>query len=434
MEAYWGTIILFGSLILGLLTGLPIAFTLSAIGIIFTYFLWGPQGFFMIASTAFDKGTDFILVALPLFILMGNFLEVSGIADSLYEMMHRWFGRVAGGLAVGTIIICAIFAAMAGISGAATVSMGLVAIPSMLRRKYDKQLILGTIASGGALGILIPPSIIAIIYCSVTGLSVSKVYTACFGPGILLSVLYIIYILVRCMIQPHIGPPVEERFTFREKLASTRYVIGPLLIIGVVLGTMYLGVCTPTESAAMGAFGTAVICGIHGKLTWKNIKVAALRTFSISGMCMWIVFGAFCFCKAYSVSGAAEFVTSLVVGLGIPPMAYIWIMMILLIFLGCFMETAAITLITVPIFLPIISALGFNPVWFGVLFIINAEMGLLSPPFGMTLFWLKAVVPPEITMTDIYRSILPFIGVQFIAMVMVMYLPAIAMWLPSLMK
>lgn len=212
MEPWLATTLLFVCLMGGIALGLPIAFVLAGIGVIFTLFLWGFQGFLMIALTGYDKGTDFILVALPLFILMGNFLEVSGMADRLYEMMYRWIGRIPGGLASGTIIICAIFAAMAGISGAATVSMGLIAVPSMLRRNYDKRTGLGTVAAGGALGILIPPSIIAIIYAALAGISVGQLFAACMIPGIILAIMFIIYLTTRCLIQPKMGPPTQERY------------------------------------------------------------------------------------------------------------------------------------------------------------------------------------------------------------------------------
>lgn len=434
MEASLGTALLFGSMLFFIALGLPIAFVLGGMGVLFMWLLAGTQGLFMVVSTAYGKGTDFLLVALPLFILMGNFLEVSGIADSLYGMIHRWVGRFPGGLASGTMVICAIFAAMAGISGAATVTMGLVAIPSMLNRRYDKRLVLGTIASGGALGILIPPSIIAIIYASVTGVSVSKLYSGCMIPGIILAGLFIVYITVRCLIQPNLGPPTEERFTWREKISSLKAVVFPVIIIVLVLGTMYAGICTATEAAALGAFGTAIACAIHRKLTWENVKLASQRSIVISAMCLWIVFGAFCFSRAYSLVGGADLITKIVLGLPIPPMGVIWAMMIIWFILGCFMETAGICLITVPVFMPIVDALGFDPYWFGVLFVVDSEMGLLTPPFGMTLFWLKGVVPPGITLFDIYRSIWPFVAVQGFCLILIMYTPQLALWLPSLMK
>ena len=434
METWLTTTLLFTILIGGIALGLPIAFVLAGIAVIFTLFLWGAQGLLMIVLTGYDKGTDFVFVALPLFILMGNFLEVSGIADNLYEAMYKWTGRIPGGLASGTVIICAIFAAMAGISGAATVSMGLIAVPSMLRRNYDKRTALGTVAAGGALGMLIPPSIIAIIYASLAGVSVSRLFAACMVPGIILAIMFIIYLTTRCLIQPQLGPPTQKRFTWREKFMSLRAVVFPAIIIFLVLGGIYFGIATPTEAAGVGAFGTVIACAFHRKLTWTNVKLAVQRTFSVTAMIMWIIFGAICFSRTYSVAGASELITSVVTGLDVSPLTIIWAMMFIFFVLGMFIETSGICMITIPIFLPIVYTLGFDPLWFGVLFMVNTEMGLISPPFGMTLFWLKGVVPPEITMGDIYRSIWPFVIIQIACLFLMMYVPEICLWLPSILE
>jgi tripartite ATP-independent transporter DctM subunit len=434
VETWLTTTLLFAILIGGIALGLPIAFVLAGIAVIFTLFLWGAQGLLMIILTGYDKGTDFVFVALPLFILMGNFLEVSGIADNLYEAMYKWIGRIPGGLASGTVIICAIFAAMAGISGAATVSMGMIAVPSMLRRNYDKRTALGTVAAGGALGMLIPPSIIAIIYASLAGVSVSQLFAACMVPGIMLSIMFIIYLTARCQIQPQLGPPTQEKFTWREKIVSLRAVVFPVIIIFLVLGGIYFGITTPTEAAGVGAFGTVIACAFRRKLTWTNVKLAVQRTFGVTAMIMWVIFGAICFSRTYSVAGASELITSIVTGLDVSPLTIIWAMMFIFFALGMFIETSGICMITIPIFLPIVYALGFDPLWFGVLFMVNTEMGLISPPFGMTLFWLKGVVPPEISMGDIYRSIWPFVIIQIACLFLMMYVPEICLWLPSILE
>lgn len=433
MEPSVATALLFGSMIVLLILGLPIAFALGGIAIIFTMWMWGQQGLLMIISTTYGQGTSFVLVALPLFILMANFLQVSGIADDLYSTMYHWVGHIPGGLASGTVIACALFAAMAGISGAATVSMGLIAIPSMLQRGYDKRMTLGTVAAGGALGILIPPSFIAIIYASVTAISVGKLFMGGMVPGIMLAIMFIIYISIRCRLNPALGPPVKERFTWRQRFNALRYVAFPLMIIFMVLGSIYFGITTPSEAAGVGAFGAMIACALHRQLTWANIKKVAQRSLGLSVMCLWIVIGATCFSRIYSAIGAADFITSLVMGLNVPPLGVIWIMMFILFALGMFIETTGICLITVPVFIPIVHALGFDPLWFGVLFIVNTEMGLISPPFGMTLFWLKGVVPKGISIGDIYRSVLPFILIQAAGLALVIYFPVIATWLPGMM-
>jgi tripartite ATP-independent transporter DctM subunit len=431
MEPWLITVILFGGLLLGLATGLPIAFVLAGIGIIGTFFLWGPQGLLMIPSFLYEDGMNWILLAVPLFVLMANLLEVSGIAEDLYSMMYKWIGGVPGGLSSGTIIICAIFAAMAGISGVAVVTMGLIAIPSMLKRMYDKQLVVGSVAAGGALGILIPPSIIAVIYGSITEASVGKLFMGGVVPGIILAITFIIYITIRSILEPNLAPPLRERFTWRERVSSLKAVALPFLLILLVLGTIYTGICTPTESAGVGAFGSLICCLIRGKLTLQNIRTAVWRTLRITTMVIWIVFGAACFTSLYTVGGASEFMFDIVSGLPISPMGIIWIMMIIYFLLGMFLDPAGQCLITIPIFVPIVKSLGFDVVWFGILFILNCEMDYLTPPFGFNLFYLKGIVPPSITMVDIYRSIVPFVICQFIIMIFVMYFPELALWLPS---
>lgn len=434
MEPWLITLLLFGSLISGLCAGLPIAFVLSGVGVFFTFLLWGPQGLLMISSTAYGKGTDFVLIALPLFLLMANFLKVSGIGDELFGMIHRLLGRLPGGLATGTVIVCAIFAAMVGISGVATVTMGLIAIPAMLKRNYNKSLAIGTVGAGGALGILIPPSIIAIIYGSATGVSIGKLFIAGFIPGILLSLMFIAYITVRCIIQPHLGPPSPEKFSLREKIVSIKGLIVPLLIIILVLGTIYFGICTPTESAAIGAVGSFIFILLQNRLTWAKFTKALFDCFAITCMCMWIVFGAGCFSNIYNALGAPDLLIDLIQSLNPSPIVVIWIMEFIYIILGCFLDPAGICLITVPIFVPIIVFLGYDPLWFGIVFIVNMEMAYLTPPFGFNLFYLKGVVPPGITMSDIYRSVLPFIIIQFICLALVVHFPQLGLWLPNLMS
>jgi len=433
MEPWLLTLVLFGALVILIILGLPIAFTLAGLGIFFTLLLWGPSGLFMITSKAYSTGVNFVLVAVPLFIFMANMLECSGLASDLYNMIYRWLQGIPGGLASGTVVICAIFAAMCGISGAATVTMGLIAIPAMLSRMYDKRLVTGTISAGGALGILIPPSIIAIIYGSLTGASIGMLFMGGLIPGIILAMIFILYISIRALLQPELAPKGQEKFTLAEKMSSLIHVIGPIFLILLVLGTIYFGVCTPTEAAAIGAFGALIIAAIHGKLTWENLKAASLRSLNVSCMCLWIVFGASCFSAVYTIGGASEFMLSLVEGLPLPPLAMIMIMQLIYIILGMFMDPAGMVTITAPVFVPIVMKLGFDPVWFGVLFIINSEMAYITPPFGFNLFYMKAIVPPEITMVDIYRSVVPFTLLQFLCLVLVMFVPEIAMWLPNTM-
>jgi tripartite ATP-independent transporter DctM subunit len=309
--------------------------------------------------------------------------------------------------------------------------MGLIGIPSMLKRKYDKQLVVGSVAAGGALGILIPPSVIAIIYGSITEASVGKLFMGGVVPGIILSITFIVYITIRSILQPKLAPALKEKFTWSEKIVSLRAVGLPFILILLVLGTIYTGICTPTEAAGIGASGSLICCLVKGQLTWDNIKTAVWQTMRITTMVIWIVFGAVCFTSLYTIGGASKFMMGLVSGLPISPMGIIWIMMIIYFFLGMFMDPAGQAMITVPIFVPIVQALGFDIIWFGILWILNCEMDYLTPPFGFNLFYLKGIVPPSITMMDIYRSIIPFVILQFLIMILVMYFPGLALWLPN---
>jgi tripartite ATP-independent transporter DctM subunit len=431
MEAWLLTLLMFGLMLVGLAIGIPIAFALSGTAIIFTMALWGPQGLIAVPSFIFSEGSSWVLLAVPLFVLMANLLEVSGLAEEMYDAMYRWFGGMPGGLASGTVVICAIFAAMAGTSGVATVTMGLIALPSMLKYGYDKKLAVGTIAAGGALGILIPPSVPAVIYASITGVSVGGLFAGGMVPGLLLSAIFIIYITVRSIIQPKLAPRIEVKFSWGERLLALKNVISPLVLVIIVLGGIYTGVCTPTEAAGLGAFGSMVVCAMHRKLTWGNVQKAAWRTLNLTTMVIWIVFGAACFVSIYTVSGASEVIIKAAMSLPVPPLVVIFIMQFVWFILGMIMDPAGMCMITVPVFLPIVEALGFDPLWFGVLFIVNSEMAYLTPPFGFNLFYMRAVSPPEITTLDIYRSMTPFIGLQALLLVIIIFVPDVVLWLPS---
>jgi tripartite ATP-independent transporter DctM subunit len=428
------TLLLFGALILLLALGLPLSFVLGGVGMVGCYFLWGSKGLFIAAAQTYGAMGKFTLLAIPLFIFMAMILERSGVAEDLYTMMHRWMGPLRGGLAIGTVLICTIFAAMAGISGAATVSMGLIALPAMLKRNYDKVIAMGCISGGGALGILIPPSVPMILYATLTGESVGGLFAGGLLPGILLAFLFVLYIGIRCFLQPSLGPalPKEERASWPEKLASLKAVILPFIIIIMVLGSIYAGVCTATEAAALGVLGAFISAGVYRKLTWTLVKESCYRTANLTVMIIWILIGAYCFTSVYTGTGAHELMEKLL--LSIPGGRYgiLFTMQAIFFVLGCILDPAGIIMICTPVFVPVITSLGFDPLWFGVLFIINMEMGYLTPPFGFNLFYMKAIVPPGITMGDIYRSIVPFVVLQGFGLLIVIMFPQIALWLPSL--
>ncbi|HEX7043066.1 MAG TPA: TRAP transporter large permease subunit [Burkholderiales bacterium] len=427
------TALFFGALLLFLALGLPLAFVLGGVSVVFLYFTWGVDSFYLVAAKMWDSMNSFTVVAIPLFVFMAMVLERAGIAQDLYRMMHLWWGGVRGGLAIGTVGICTIFAAMCGISGAAVVSMGTIALPAMLERKYDKELALGCINAGGGLGILIPPSILMILYALITGVSVGKLFAAGVLPGLLLALLLSLYIAVRCYFQPHLGPalPKEERGTWRDKLVALRAVLLPILVVLMVLGSIVGGIATPTEAAGMGVLGALISAAVYRRLSWDMIRESALRTLRLTAMIMWILFAAHAFSAAYQSMGAQSLIADLMGSLPGGPWGTLIFIQILLIFLGMVLDPVGIMLITLPVFLPIVTAAGFDPIWFGILFIINMEIGYMTPPFGFNLFYLKGIVPPGITMGDIYRSVIPYTLVEIAGLAIVMAFPAITLWLPD---
>jgi len=431
------TLVLFLCLLVMLVSGLPVAFCVGGIGIVFAAFLWGPQSLVMIALRSRQMSESFLLIAIPMFIFMGVILERSGIADDLYKAFHNWMGPVKGGLAIGTVIICTLFAAMVGLTGPATVTMGLVALPSMLKRGYTKDISIGCIMAGGALGFLIPPSVTAIMYSLIAEQSVGKMFAGGILPGLVLATLFIIYITVRSAIQPNICPalPKEERASWREKFTSLRILVLPLALIMVVLGSIFFGIATASEASAVGAAGSIVCAALLGRLKWRVIIEAADRTLRLTGMVMWIVYGALCFSTVYSGLGAVELVQNLIARLTLSPWGVLIMMQLSYFFLGFILDDTAIIFICLPLYVPIAASLGFDLIWFGILFIVNLQMAFLTPPVGYNLFYMRAVVPmvaPDITLGDIYRSAWPFVILQGIGLVLVMLFPQLALWLPNM--
>jgi len=428
------TILVFGLFFIFLFMGLPVVFSLGGTAVIATYFLWGPQALHMIANRTFTNANSFVLLAIPMFIFMGCMLEKSGIAQDLYSMMFKWMGPVRGGLAIGTVAICAIFAAMVGITGAATVSMGLVALPSMLKHHYDKKIAIGCISAGGALGVLIPPSVLMIILGLYTNTSIGALYAGGILPGILLAIFFIVYIVIACLFRPEWGPalPREERATWKEKLVALRAVLLPIALILGVLGSIFMGAATPSEAAALGAVGSIICAAVYRSLNRTTLRDALQITLRLSCMVMWIIFGASVFTALYTAIGAHDLTRQILSHIPGGRWGMVIGMQIIWMIMGCFLDPNGIIMITAPIFFPIIHSLGFDPVWFGVLFVINMEMGYLTPPFGFNLFYMQAVVPKGIVMADIYRSIVPFVILQFLGLVLCMIFPDIILYLPKL--
>jgi tripartite ATP-independent transporter DctM subunit len=427
------TIVMFVGMLAMLTTGVPIFVVLASVAIVTALFLWGPGAPEMLYFSISTMLNMYALTALPLFVLMGLILQKSGIADEMYETIYRWMGGVKGGLGMGTIGICTVMAAMVGDSAAATVTMGTIAMPSMLKRKYNPVMVTGLIQAGSALGFLIPPSAAMIIYSIVAKVSLGQLFAAGVIPGLILAFLYVIYIGVRCRIQPHMGPALakHERYSFKEKLVSLKNIILPLFVVFSVLGLVFSGVATPTESAATGVAGALIAAGIKRKFNWTLIKEACMGAMKISALLGWLIVGALVYAKVYNGLGATELVKDMFANLSIGRYGVILIMMLIWFFMGMFLDDAAMLFITAPVFVPVMSALGFDLIWFGILYVVSVQMALLSPPFGYNLFLMRAVAPKEITMSQIYRSVWPFIGIMCLMAGLLIAFPELATWLPS---
>jgi tripartite ATP-independent transporter DctM subunit len=428
------SLLLFGSMFLLLALGLPVAFVLGGLATIFTYIFWGPESLFIIVARTFSMMSTTTLVAAPLFVLMATVLERSGVAEDLFEMMYRWSGGVRGGLAVGTVLACTLIAAMSGIASTGVVVMGVMALPAMLKRGYDKRIATGCILAGGVLGPLIPPSISLVLYGTIAQVSIGSLFAGGMSAGILCSALIIGYILIKCYRNPELGPPIppEERVDWSAKIASLKGVILPFLLITAVLGSIYTGIATPTEAAAVGAFGAFVCSAIHRRLNWELIKSVAYSTIQVQGFMMWILFSAQAFAAVYMGLGASRMVVQLVETYEIGWWTMLIAIQVVWFLLGLVIDAWSILMITLPILLPLLPMYGFDPLWLGVLYAVNTQTGYLTPPFGTMLFMMKGIAPKGITMTDIYRSITPFVITQLVCLALCIMFPAMVLWLPRL--
>lgn len=429
-------IMLLSSLFVGLALGIPMVYTMG-LGSMITGFIFNGAGVFHLAvNNTLGVMNSATMVAVPMFIFMAIILEKSGIAEALFDAVYQWLGGVPGGLAMAVILISALLGAMSGVAAAGTVTMGLIALPVMFEKKYHKNVAIGPILVGGPLGILIPPSVGFIIYGMLTGTSIGRLFAAGLMPGLLLVVLYCTYILVKCMINPEYGPiiPKSERISFTEKLRLTKDLILPILIVLGVLGSIFTGLASPTEAAAIGALGAIISAAVYKKLSIKVIQEAAIRTLSTTGMVVWILFGAMVFSSVLISTGVPNLIKLWITSLSVHPMIIITFMMLSYFLLGCFLEETTMLMITVPIYMPILVEFGYDPVWFGVLFMISMQMAYITPPFGFSLFFLKGIAPPGVTTQDIYRSVPPFLVLQFIAVALCMIFPQIVLWLPNLMQ
>jgi tripartite ATP-independent transporter DctM subunit len=436
MEPWLISVIIIFSLLSLLLTGLPVTFALTGLSALFLYLFLGPTALFMVVGAAFRQVETEVFIAIPLFVLMAAVLQFSGIADSLYRTMHMWMGSLRGGLAIGTIFICTIIDALSGIGATATSTMGMIALPEMRKRGYNKHMVLGAITVGGALGPLIPPSVLMIIVGGYAQLSVGKLFMGGVLPGLLISLGYCIYIGVRCALHPEDGPAMEksEQGTFLEKIKSLRYVFLPIGLISFILYSIYSGICTPTEAAGFGALGAMLIALVHGKFNIPNMAGALQLTLRVSCMIMWLVIGGGCFSTLVTVTGTGTLVLEILGNLPFGTTGIIIVMLSISLIMGMFIDPVAISMICIPIFIPVVKTLAIDPLWFMLLFIISVAIGYITPPFGLNIFYMKGVAPPDITIMDIYKGTIPFTIIKIFCLGLCIAFPWILTYLPSLIK
>jgi tripartite ATP-independent transporter DctM subunit len=431
-------LILFAGLIAGLAAGYPVAFVMLGISFVVGFLGIGPGFFHMMVLRVFETMQNYILAAIILFVYMGIMLERSGAAEKLFSSIHLVLGGLKGGLALAVVVACTIMAAATGIMGAPVIIMGLFALPQMLSKGYDPALSCGTICAGGTLGILIPPSIMLIVYGPMAGVSVGKLFMAAIVPGLLLSVLYGLYILMRCRLRPELGPPLppEQRcMPMKQKLWTIATSMLPtLLLILAVLGTIFFGVAAPTEAAAVGAFVSVILAACYGKLNARNLKESFYQTMVISSMILLIVAAAFVFTGTFMLVGGGELVKEGLLGLPLGRWGILAIMMAAFFLFGLFMEWVGIVPILVPIFTPVLAELQFDPLWAAILFCVAMQTSFLTPPMAPALFYIKGVAPKEIDFgRHIVRGTIPFVVLQLIGLLILTIFPQLVLWLPELM-
>lgn len=421
-------------LIVGIASGLPFAFVIGASAIISTIMFWGYHALPQMVFQTYKVLESFAFIAIPLFVLMAMILHKARLAEEMYDMMYKWSGPLRGGLAIGTEFICAVFAACTGIAGGTETAMGLVALPNMLKYKYAKSIALGSILTGGTLGQLIPPSILIVLYGIVTHVSVGKLFAGGLASGIVLVGLYSAYIFIRALINKDLCPALapEERASWKEKFISLRNVILPMGLIIMVLGSIFTGIATPTEAAGVGVLGALISAAIRGRLNRQLISEATIETLKVSSMIGWILVAASAFTNVFIVGGGDEFVRSILTLLPGGKWGVLVSCMALLFIMGMIVEVTAILLICAPLFAPIMVQLGFNEVWFGILFMVQMQIAYISPPFGYSIFYLYAVAPRGIGLVDMYKASLPFMGMQVIGLAIFIIWPSTILWLPNL--
>ncbi|HEY0919511.1 TRAP transporter large permease [Devosia sp.] len=431
------TLFMFATMMVLLFTGQRVFGVIGFVGSLAALWLWGSGSAELPFNAAFQVLNWYPLITVPFFVFMGYVLSESGIASNLYRAFHVWFGPVRGGLALGTIGLMVAISAMNGLSVAGMAIGATVALPELLKRGYDKVMVTGVIQGGSTLGILIPPSVVLVLYAMIARQPVLQLWLAGILPGLMMATIFSIYIYVRCRIQPELGPamPKEERdqITWAEKFSVLRAGILPIVVFGTMMGLFLTGVTSLVESSVVGATLAALAAAVSGRLNRKVIEVSTRATLEVSSMFLWIMLGALTFSAVYDGLGAVRAIENLLLNtFGLDPWGILILMLLSFMVMGMFLDDTAMLVIVAPLYIPLVKQLGFDLIWFGVLYTITCQVAYITPPFGYNLFLMRALAPPEITLGDIYRSILPFTLMMVLSIILLMIFPQIAMWLPNL--
>lgn len=436
MEWWLSLSLFFMGMVILLLTGLPIAFAFLVVNMIAAYFfLGGIPGLVGVVTGTFTSITTFTLLPVPFFILMGALIFHTGLGLNAVNVLDKWLGKLRGRLSLLAIIMGVVIGALSGSTIATCALLGTLLLPEMLRRGYSKRMSLGPLMGVGTVDALIPPNALTVVFASLAKIDVGQLLIAGILPGIMMSVLYIIYVIVWCYFKPEEAPVYDvPRVSLKERVVTTSKYLLPLsLIVFMVIGFIFLGVATPTEAAATGTLASFLLAIGYGRLSWEVLKKAVMDTIKVTTMIFMIIIVSNTYGEILAFTGSAAGMTNFIINLAIPPMVIIIAMVISVLILGCFMETVAIMMITLPIFMPVIEAFGYHPIWYGIVMLIALETGLITPPFGVTLFVMKGVAPQEITMSDIWRAVTPFVIIGILCIALLMAMPFLVTIVPDLM-
>jgi tripartite ATP-independent transporter DctM subunit len=436
MSSEFISLFMFVTMMMLLATGQRVFGVIGFVGTAAALWLWGEGSFEMPFNAAFQVLNWYPLITVPFFVFMGYMMSESGLASNLYRMFHVWFGPIRGGLALGTVGLMVLISCINGLSVAGMAIGATIALPELRRRGYDKIMVTGVIQAGSSLGILIPPSVVLVLYAMIARQPVLQLWLAGILPGLLMAAIFAAYIYIRCRLNPALGPALSEeeraKITWRERISLLREGIIPLVIFGLMMGMFLTGVTSLVESSAVGALLTVIAALIERKLTWQVMENSLRNTLLVTCMFMWIILAALCFSAVYDGLGAVKAIETLLVKTwAFDPWTILILMLISFIIMGSFLDDTAMLVIVAPLYIPLVIKLGFNPIWFGILYTVTCQIAYITPPFGYNLFLMRAMAPPDITLVDIYRSIIPFFALMVISLIILIIFPQISLWLPQ---